>query len=89
MITVDLYWHRDDEDLNLGKAYLDALPPAGSLLSWTTPVNSTGVWRIGELYIHPAQGGSMAVVHASIGGRNQQVAIYHAFVEPAEGPFHD
>lgn len=91
MIEVSLLWHNASDDLTVGIACLDVLPPVGSTLLFAADTAIDGVegviWRVAKVVIYPAQQGSMAWRQARAGDR-VQVAQYTAFVEPTEGPFH-
>lgn len=86
-MIIYLSWHTDTEDITLGDAYVDVLPPVGSLIAYVAmylPEPRPVTWRVTTVQITPAMPGSMAVRHSRAG----QLAVYHVFVEPAEGPFH-
>ncbi len=85
---IHLWWHTEAEDINLGEAYVDVLPPVGSLIAYTAaPVRldepRPAGWRVAFVQVYPAMPGSRAVHHP-----DGQYGIYNVFVEPAEGPFH-
>lgn len=88
---IHLWWHTEAEDINLGEAHVDGLPPVGALIAYSAaPVRldepRPASWRVTTVQIHPAMPGSQTVLlHHVYGG---QYGIYNVFVEPAEGPFH-
>lgn len=84
-MKLDFYWHTDTEDVNLGRVWLDVLPPVGSLV--IGPGEPASVWRVVQLYMCAAEAGSKAQLDEER-GRRPQLGIYMVFVEPAEGPFH-
>lgn len=86
-MKIDLFWHTDADDIRLGEAHVDVLPPPGTLIYYApsqAPAPSPASWRVVVVQIIPAAPESMAVLYS---GR-EQYGIYHVFVEPAEGPFH-
>lgn len=92
MIRVTLNWHTAAEDLDLGECFMDAVPPAGTLLGYSSAsvAPNESCWRVVFVMAYPSMPGS-ANVRAVVEGRrplNGQVAQYVAFVEPTDGPFH-
>jgi len=87
-VKIDLYWHTETEDLNLGEAYTDVLPPVGTLIAHVARCFLPGPrpvsWRVVTVQIVPAAPGSMSARHPGV----EQYGIYNVFVEPTEGPFH-
>lgn len=93
MIKVDLVWHTDGEDVDLGPGYFDALPSTGDLVTFSAPPVPHIVWRVTFLLTRPARTGSVAAATAQVAQMFSattaaQVGTYTAFVEPAEGLFH-
>lgn len=87
-MRIDLVWHTEIEDLNLGEAYTDVLPPVGALIAHAAqcflPSPKPVSWRVVAVQIVPAAPGSMSARHPGA----EQYGVYHVFVEPAEGSFH-
>jgi hypothetical protein len=87
VLKVGLVWHRETDDVDVGDAYLEVLPPVGTLIAFMGSVLTDGVWRVIQLYAVPAHGGSATVLGVQK-GYPAQVGQYYAFVIPAEGPYH-
>lgn len=89
-MKIDLVWHADTEDIDLGHAYVEALPPIGSLVVYVPldlPAPRPVCWKVVTLLIHPAMPGSWSARFAA-GRTDEQFGMYQVFVEPAEGPYH-
>lgn len=84
-MRIYLEWHTETEDIALGEALVEALPPVGALIAYVPvgmPEPRPVSWRVVTLYIVPAVPGSPAEQ------RGEQLGVYYVFVEPAEGPYH-